>query len=107
MGIDEPPFVAHSDTSRAAAESMKKVAPSYEAQVLDFIRRRGSYGATADECLEALGLTHQNGSARVSTLARKGAIIRTDKGRLTRSGRMARVYVAKGVYWGPPEHHQV
>jgi predicted transcriptional regulator len=75
---------------------MKGCAGTYEAKVLDFIRSRDHYGATADECLVQLGLTHQNGSARVSTLAQKGLIIRSYRKRITRSGRKAFVYVAAG-----------
>ena len=56
---------------------MKGSAKGCESIVLDHIRSMGKYGATADECLHELGLTHQNGSARVSTLASKGLIIRT------------------------------
>jgi len=89
-----PPYARYSDTSREAAESMRDSAPSYEALVLNYIRETESYGATADECLHALGLTHQNGSARVSTLAKKQLIIRTNRKRMTRSGRRAYVYVA-------------
>jgi len=91
------PYARYSSTSREAAESMRGVAKGYEAMVLDFIRERAHYGATADECLVQLGLTHQNGSARVSTLAKKGLIIRSHRKRLTRSGRRAFVYVAAGI----------
>lgn len=88
------PFVAGSETSEAAARSMEDSAVSYEMMVLNFIRSRGEHGATADECQAALGLTHQNGSARVSILAGRGAIIRTEEKRKTRQGRGAFVYVA-------------
>ena len=89
-----PPYARYSSTSREAAESMRNVAGGYEAKVLDYIRQTDRNGATADEVLHALGLTHQNGSARVSTLAKKGLIIKTARKRLTRSGRRAYVYVA-------------
>ena len=91
------PYARYSSTSREAAESMKGCVGTYEAMVLDFIRSRDAYGATADECLVQLGLTHQNGSARVSTLAQKGKIIRSSRKRVTRSGRKAWVYVAQGI----------
>jgi predicted transcriptional regulator len=73
---------------------MRDSALTYEALVLDYIRGMQDYGATADECLHNLGLSHQNGSARVSTLAKKQLIIRTNRKRMTRSGRRAYVYVA-------------
>ena len=91
---DTLPYAAGSDTSREAAESIKEAAPSYEEKVLDYIRSQGLWGATADECLVALGLTHQNGSARVSTLAKHGRIYKTNRTRKTRSGRNAAVYCA-------------
>lgn len=90
----EAPYVRHSSTSKAAARAIQPVAATYEAQVLDFIRSREARGATADECLEALALSHQNGSARVSTLAKREQIVRTSQRRKTRSGRTAYVYVA-------------
>lgn len=89
-----PPYARNAQTSRDAAVSMKEAAQSYEAKVLDFIRRQGTWGATADEVQGALRLSHQNGSARVSTLAKKGLIVRTGRKRVTRSGRKAFVYVA-------------
>jgi len=88
------PYIAGSETSKDAAESMESSAESYEIMVLNFVRNSGTRGATADECQSALGLTHQNGSARVSMLARRGAIVRTDAKRKTRQGRGAFVYVA-------------
>lgn len=92
--MTDVPYARASETSKEAAQGMRKLAPSYEEQVLDFIRAQGLWGATADECLVALGLTHQNGSARVSVLAKKGQIVRTDRKRVTRAGRKAFVYVA-------------
>ncbi len=88
------PFARRSDTSKEAAESMVEAASGYEADVLDYIRLRGALGATADECLVWLNLSHQNGSARVSELAKKGLIIKSGRRRKTRSGRNAEVYVA-------------
>ena len=91
-----PPHVAGSDTSKAAAESMRGRAQTDHARVLDFITEQGVEGATADEVLVALALTHQNGSARVSTLASLRQIEDSGARRKTRSGRMAAVYVATG-----------
>jgi hypothetical protein len=87
------PYVRHSNTSKAAAVSMASVAGGYEAMVLKHIRIKGWRGATSDEVCAALNLTHQNGSARVSTLAKKGLIVRSDRKRKTRSGRAAYVYI--------------
>ena len=91
-----PPHVRHSDTSYAAALSMKTVAKGFEWLVFKHILKTGWHGCTSDEACEALNLTHQNGSARVSTLAKKGMIIRTERKRETRSGRAAYVYCVAG-----------
>lgn len=91
------PFVAGSETSEAAADSMEDSVLTYERMVFQFIHARAARGATSDECQVALGLTHQNGSARVSTLAMRGAIVRTEEKRKTRSGRGAFVYISKEV----------
>ena len=88
------PYARHSDTSKAAALSMKTVAKGFEWLVFKHILKTGWHGCTSDEACEALNLTHQNGSARVSTLAKKGMIIRTERKRKTRSGRAAYVYMA-------------
>ena len=91
-----PPHVPGSDTSKAAAESMRGRAQTDHSRVLHYITQQGTAGATADEVLVALDLTHQNGSARVSTLAKLRQIRDSDRRRKTRSGRMAAVYVATG-----------
>ena len=63
-------------------------------RVLDFIRRQGKNGATADEIQAALDMTHQSGSARVSELLNKyGEIKDSGRQRKTRSGSNATVYV--------------
>lgn len=92
---DLPPFVSGSSTSLAAAVSMRGSARTYREKVLDFIRGKGAYGATSDEVQVALGLTHQNGSARVSELVnRYQRIVDSGRKRPTRSGRKAVVYVS-------------
>jgi hypothetical protein len=91
------PYVRDSDTSKAAAASIDPIAGCYEARVFAYIASRGAYGATADEVQAALDLSHQNGSARVSMLARRGAIVLNGLKRKTRQGRAAGVYVVAGV----------
>lgn len=93
----EPPSAAGSETSQAAARSMRRPAPRYREQVLYFIARQGAAGATSDEVQAALGLSHQNGSARVSELAKYGFVVDSGVRRVTRSGRKAVVYVVPGV----------
>ena len=89
---------AQTDTSFDAAESMRARVPTLEAKVLAFIEARGAEGATCDEVLIGCELTHQCGSARVSELARRGAIVDSGQRRLTRGGRKAIVYVTADAH---------
>lgn len=88
------PYVKGSATSKAAAESMVKHAPTARARIFQFILERGEYGATDDEIETALGMSHQTASARRYKLHREGALVRTDWKRPTRTGRQAFVYQA-------------
>lgn len=88
------PYASGSVTSMAAAVSMASSAESYRQKVLEFVRAQGAHGATSDEVQSGLGLTHQNGSARVSELANRfKLIVDSGKTRPTKSGRKAVVYV--------------
>lgn len=87
------PFARGSDTSRAAADSMREHAGAQRRAVLALFRSAGSRGLTCDEAEELSGKRHQSISARVRELARDGEIVRTEERRPTRSGRMAHVYL--------------
>ena len=92
-----PPYVKGSDTSQAAAESMKPHTPTLRHRVYQYILSRGDYGATDAEIERATGLKHQTASARRHELQnRYGAVIRHPSGkkRRTGSGRLAGVYIA-------------
>jgi hypothetical protein len=94
---DKPytPYVPESDTSRAAAEAKAPTAETDAARVLDFIRSRGAHGATDDEAETALGMLHQNASARRRGLFLRGLVVDSGARRNTRSGRKATVWTAK------------
>lgn len=87
-----PPFVRDSDTSKAAAESMKKSAHTLRAQVLDLIRKAGVAGMTCDEAEAILNLKHQTCSARFAELKKSRLIIHDGTKRPTRSGRAAKAW---------------
>jgi hypothetical protein len=93
----EPPYVAQSDTSREAAYSVAPTAASMRASVLRLFVHRGQHGATDDEIERSLGMLHQTASARRRELQLGGYIERTERRRLTSSGRSAGVYVATGM----------
>lgn len=86
------PYVAGSDTSKAAGESMAKAAPTLRARVLRTIRNHGNLGATDDQLEWLLHLPHQTISARRRELVIAGLVVDTGKRRKTRSGRKATVW---------------
>lgn len=89
------PFVAGSDTSEAAAESLEPSLNRLEAQVFSAIAARGEQGVTDDELELMTGLRHQTVSARRRTLVLKQLICDSTRRRLTRSGRSAVVWIVQ------------
>jgi hypothetical protein len=87
-----PPFVSGSDTSEAAAESIKPSSSTLRFKVLTFIKEAGLQGATDDEVEVALDLRHQTASARRRELVLSGHIRDSGSRRPTRSGRGATVW---------------
>ena len=92
------PFVAGSDTSREAAESIQPAASSMRFRVLMYIKATGRTGSTDDEIEEALNMRHQTASARRRELVLSGHVEDSTRRRKTRSGRNATVWV-----YVPPE----
>lgn len=86
------PYVRGSETSKAAADSMKGIAMSKERQVLYLFRSDSSVGYTDDDLERILEEKHQTVSARRRSLEKKGIVYATEEKRKTRSGRAARVY---------------
>ncbi len=85
------------DTSKAAAKSVRKTVGLQMAQVLAHIRAAGMQGRTTDEVEAIMDGRHQAISARVHDLDKAGMIYCTDDEadrRPTRSGRKARIYRA-------------
>jgi len=87
------PFVAVSDTSREAAQSIEPHLARLEKQVHEFVRDTGIFGATCDEIEQRLGMSHQTASARLRRLAKAGYVHDSQNRRKTRSGRNAVVWV--------------
>lgn len=87
----QPPFVAGSDTSRAASASVADGAHSIRAKVYGAIGSTPS-GLTCDQIETDLGLRHQTASARVRELYLKGFIRDSGERRATRTGRGAVVW---------------
>ena len=89
----KPPSVRGSDTSHAAAESMRSSAPPLRERVLKLIRNAGSRGLTDDEIEVITGLRHQTASARRRELVLAGKVRDSGGRRRTRSGRGATVWL--------------
>lgn len=98
----QPPHVVGSDTSEAAAKSIKAQVPTMQRAVLDCISR-GRDGRTCDEVEVWLSMSHQTASARIRDLVKAGAIVDSGQRRPTRSGRKAAVYVVKAPAADPPK----
>lgn len=101
--MSENPPSNGTETSDAAAESMRPCAAKIRQRVLKYIESQGLRGATCDEAEVATGLSHQTCSARFNELNKKTdqhglEIVWSGATRPTRSGRLARIYVARSVY---------
>jgi hypothetical protein len=91
-----PGYVRGVDTSHDAADSLKDTVLSrLRAQIFDWIDHRGEHGATCDEVEVELDLIHQTASARIRELVLMDRLYDTERRRLTRTNRLARVYCVK------------
>jgi hypothetical protein len=87
------PYQKHSPTSKAAAEAVEPRAKTLRANVLAFIRARGSHGATDAEIQSALFMDGSTERPRRVELLEPG-LIRQRGTRPTASGRQAAVWIA-------------
>lgn len=88
------PYAQGSDTSLAAAVSMKRSAASIREDILQIVKVAGREGVTCDETETMMCLSHQTVSARFTELKRDELVFDSGQRRLTRSAREAAVYVA-------------
>lgn len=90
----KPPSVKGSDTSKAAAESVKHDAKHLRAACYVHVLASGEVGVTCDEVETIMDGRHQTISPRIRELVSEGRIIDSGRRRKTRSGRNAAVYIA-------------
>ena len=90
-----PPFNRGSDTSLAAAVSMRHARARQEAEVLRVIVASGQAGMTDKQIEAATGWAHEAVSARRNALMNKGLIHDVGR-RLNPTGRSAVVWCARG-----------
>ena len=92
FNMEWPVASAPTDTSEAAAEDMKSRAPLLRERTLEQLSN--STGLTADEIAANLGESILSIRPRVSELAKRGLVIKTDRTRLNHSGTAAIVWRA-------------
>lgn len=77
---------------RTSSEEERK---AMRARIYKYALRVGEHGITADEISIKAGLVHNRVAPRISELKRDGLLVKTNKRRPTRLGKMARVLVAR------------
>lgn len=87
------------DTSIEAADALASRLGTLQKLTLDFIARRGAFGATSDECAAGLGIDRGSIQPRTSELSRKGLIIDSGLRRLNATRKRA-------IVWSLPEFHR-
>lgn len=87
----DPPAQAHSPTSLAAAESIRKNIGPLHRQILDHLRTCPN-GATDEEMMFALDMGGNTERPRRRELELMGEVVDSGNTRLTRSGRSAVVW---------------
>lgn len=90
-----PPYQKHSETSRAAAESVKPTAETRRQEVLAFLKSRGAHGATDEEGQLALAMEGNTYRPRRVELTAAGLVVESAEKRKTTTGRKAVVWKAK------------
>lgn len=84
---------AHPETSHAMQRRALPNTGTVRRRCYEFVAAQGPAGATDDEVQVALGLSHQSGSAAMSTLRRDGWLVRSgEQDRMTRWGNAAHVW---------------
>ncbi len=92
--FDDPPAQQHSETSVAAAESIRPDANRLRAVVYEAIRSAGDRGMTDEEVQDVLKMNGSTQRPRRVELADAGRIRKSGAKRQTRIGGTAAVWVA-------------
>jgi len=95
LPLFDPPYQP-TETSKAAAEKIRKDAPRLRRLVYEYIAGRGQAGATDQECQEALNLASNTQGPRRIELTKSGHVRDSGERRPTRSGRGAICWTATG-----------
>jgi transcription initiation factor IIE alpha subunit len=91
---DHPPYAPHSDTSYAAAQSVRHSAPAQRQQVYATLYAHG--GLTAEQISIILGIEQNSTRPRLIELRREGLVVDSGRRRRTQSKRYAVVWTVAG-----------
>ena len=95
---DNPNYTGASEAGLGGpVKSIAEKRDDMRERILDFISSRGRYGATTDEIQKVLKFSPKSISARCSELKTRNLVTVSNDDRLTRSGRYASVFIARGV----------
>lgn len=89
------PYVAGSETSRAAAQSKSGAAATERERVYSFLYSQGQRGATDEEIANALHMSGNTERPRRRELVQAGRVVETEQRRRTESGRAATVWAVR------------
>jgi hypothetical protein len=93
MTAEHPPYQPHSETSRAAAESVRETAATSRARVLECLRAHPA-GLTDQEIQSELNMPGDTERPRRQELEQRGLVHKSGKTRATEKGRQADVWIA-------------
>lgn len=94
FGDTTPPYQAHSETSRRAAERIAPLAHTMRGQVLSYLKACGADGATDEEMQLRMPMPANTQRPRRIELVADGFVQSNGQTRATRSGDHALVWVA-------------
>jgi hypothetical protein len=83
------------DTRQAAHAQVQPTKQDTYARILAYAEQRGLHGFTADEAADDFGCSHNHSPPRIGELIRAGELIPTGQRRPTRSGCLARIFIAR------------
>ena len=96
-GEVDPPAIAESSTSRAAARRVRGRVSTVRRRVLDALRAAGSVGRTDAELSAELGVAENTTRPRRVLLRAEGVVVDSGKRRATQTGSLAVVWVLTEV----------
>ncbi len=97
-----PPHVAGSDTSLAAAKSIKNHAGPMSLRIYRLILESQERGLTSDEVMRMLSFRHNTVTPRLKEMVQSGILSCSEQKRRTSSGRFAHIYLTVTNDPNPP-----